>query len=95
MDYGLTFFCIICIVDYGETKIKWKTTALNESTQFNCGGIHKHVNGCIVGNFETKRRSPDHGQPSAFHCSRTVELVTIIKQVTRLSRRYRAMLHVI
>ena len=56
-----------CTVDYGETKIKWKTTALGGSTQFDCGGVHKHVSGCIVGNFETKHKSSNHGQPTAFH----------------------------
>jgi len=25
-----------------------------------------HVNGCIVGNFETKHKSPDNGQPVVF-----------------------------
>ena len=54
------------IVDYGETRIKWKSTALSETTQFICGGIHTHINGCIVGNFETKHKSPTHGQQTAF-----------------------------
>jgi len=68
MEHELMLFCI---VDYGETRIKWKTTALSETTQFKCGGIHTHVNGCIVGNFETKHKSPNHGQQTAFHCSRS------------------------
>jgi len=55
------------IADYGETKIKWKTTALSEATEFTCGGTHKHVIGCIVGNFETKHKSPDSGQSIVFH----------------------------
>lgn len=54
---------IYCIADYGETKIKWKSTALSESTEFNCGGTHKHASGCIIGDFETKHKSPDNGQP--------------------------------
>lgn len=56
-----------CIADYGETKIKWKTKALSESTEFNCGGTHKHDIWCITGNFETKHKSPNNGQWIAFH----------------------------
>ena len=71
---------MFCIVDYGETKIKWKTTALTEFTQFNCGGIHKHVDGCIVGNFETKHKSPNDGQRTAFTIH--VTLITISKRLS-------------
>lgn len=60
-------FCYI--VDYGETKIKWKTTALSESTEFGCGGTHQHSDGCITGNFKTKLKNPDTGRSAAklFH----------------------------
>jgi len=51
------------IADYGETRIKWKTTALSEATEFSCGGTHMHASGSIVGNFETKHKSPNNGQP--------------------------------
>jgi len=49
------------VADYGETKIKWKTKTLSESAEFSCGGTHKHLSDCIVGNFETKHKSPNNG----------------------------------
>ena len=65
MNYGTVSFFFIS--DYGETRIKWKTTALSESTEFTCAGTHKHVGGCIIGSFETKHKSPDSGNSQLHH----------------------------